>query len=82
MAESQPPDLTKGKHMEARPMTGTVVRTFLERGFGFIKPDGNGPDLFFHFSNAVGVPPVGGKVEFEETDTDKGPAAIAVRQLN
>jgi len=33
--------------------TGTVKRYFDERGFGFLKPDGAGEELFFHVKSFV-----------------------------
>jgi len=29
---------------------GTIKKLIMERGFGFIKPAGGGPDVFFHCS--------------------------------
>lgn len=31
--------------------TGTVARVVTDRGFGFIKPDDGGQDIFFHHSS-------------------------------
>jgi CspA family cold shock protein len=31
-------------------MKGTIKKLVLDRGFGFIKPAGGGPDVFFHCS--------------------------------
>jgi cold shock protein len=48
--------------------TGTVKRYFDERGFGFLKPDGAGEELFFHvksFDDEHVEPHVGDRVEFE-----------------
>jgi CspA family cold shock protein len=52
---------------EGNMATGVVKRYFDERGFGFIKPDGAGEELFFHvksFDEHV-EPHVGDRVEFE-----------------
>jgi len=31
--------------------SGTIVRIVMDRGFGFIKPDEGGSDIFFHHSS-------------------------------
>jgi CspA family cold shock protein len=31
--------------------SGTIVRIVMDRGFGFIKPDDGGADIFFHHSS-------------------------------
>ncbi len=60
---------------------GTVVRVN-DRGFGFIKREGQEKDLFFHANELVGVAfndlREGDIVTFEVTDGPKGPQASKV----
>jgi cold shock protein len=57
-------------------MKGTI-KTLTDRGFGFITPEGEGKDLFFHSSALVGVAfnelNVGDAVEFEAQPDPKNP---------
>jgi CspA family cold shock protein len=56
-----------------------------EKGFGFISPDGGGPDVFVHFSAVVGSGyrdlEDNQRVEFEVTQGQRGPAAVDVRAI-
>ncbi len=65
-------------------LTGKVVRFDEVRGYGFIAPDGGGEDVFVH-ANVLGddkyVFGPGLRVEFEATDSDRGPKAYAVHLL-
>ncbi|TAK03682.1 cold shock domain-containing protein [Patescibacteria group bacterium] len=62
-------------------MLGTIKRV-TDKGFGFITPDGEEKDVFFHMSSLVDVQfdelRVGDKVSFETEDSDKGPRAVNV----
>lgn len=66
--------------------TGTGTCKFFDtsRGFGFIKPDDGGPDLFVHFREVLtadGYLQVGEKVQFDVTEGRKGLEATNVRLL-
>ena len=62
-------------------MKGTI-KTLTDRGYGFIAPESGDDDLFFHANNLLGVEfdrlQVGDEVEFEVTESDKGPNAVDV----
>ncbi|MBI3627816.1 MAG: cold shock domain-containing protein [Candidatus Sungbacteria bacterium] len=60
---------------------GTVARK-TDRGFGFIKVEGQEKDLFFHSKELKGVTfdelQEGDRVTFEVQDSPKGPNAVNV----
>ena len=66
--------------------TGTVERFMDEKGFGFIKPDRGGKDVFVHHSaiNGSGFKSLaqGQRVEFDLVQDPKGPRAENVSPLN
>lgn len=63
-------------------MTGTV-KTVTDKGFGFIKQEGEEKDIFYHENSLEGELTdrklrVGDKVKFEVEQTDKGPNAVKI----
>jgi CspA family cold shock protein len=64
-------------------MQGTIAKVVTEKGFGFIKPEGKGKDLFFHASGMADRPDfdelAAGDVVTYDVDTEKDrPRAINV----
>jgi CspA family cold shock protein len=67
-------------------MSTGIVKWFSdEKGYGFIKPDDGGPDLFAHFSQISGsgfrTLKQDQRVEFEITQGQKGKQASNIRPL-
>jgi CspA family cold shock protein len=64
---------------------GTVKWFSAEKGFGFIKPDGTGEDVFVHFSAIEGqgyrTLEEGMRVEFETQPGKKGLQAANVKKV-
>jgi CspA family cold shock protein len=59
---------------------GKVSFFDMEKGFGFIQPDEEMEDLFFHKSTLSGeVPFENDRVEFKISEGPKGPCAIQVK---
>jgi cold shock protein len=64
-------------------MTGTIRTLRVDKGFGFIKCEA-GQDYFFHqtaiYGEGIADLREGDGVEFEVTDSPKGPRAIDVKR--
>ena len=67
---------------EQERIQGTVRWFSRVKGYGFIQPDGQGKDVFVHFSAIQGEGyrnlDEGQRVEFAVEDTGKGPQAVQV----
>ena len=65
--------------------TGIIAR-LTDKGFGFIKRDGQEKDLFFHSNELVGVTfdelREGDKLSFEVAEGPKGPNAVKVSRVS
>ena len=63
---------------------GTIKR-LTDRGFGFISIEGSDKDIFFHSKELQGVAfedlREGDKVEFEVSESPKGPNAVKVSKI-
>ena len=63
---------------------GTIAR-LMDKGYGFIKVEGEDKDLFFHTNELQGVDfdslKEGDEVEFEVTEGQKGPQAVQVSRV-
>lgn len=59
--------------------TGVVARFMDEKGFGFVKPDAGGKDVFVHHTGIIGTGfkslAPGQRVEYELVQDAKGPRA-------
>lgn len=62
---------------------GEVVNWNKDRGFGFVRPDSGGNDVFLHVAELDGVQPsrirTGVRVEFSTVQGDRGLKAVGVR---
>lgn len=58
---------------------GTVKFFNEEKGFGFIKPDDGGKDVFVHVSGLVDDIKEGDVVTYDVEEGRKGPSAVQVK---
>ncbi|MBI3231514.1 MAG: cold shock domain-containing protein [Candidatus Doudnabacteria bacterium] len=62
-----------------------VIKKKTDRGFGFITPEGQDKDLFFHSNSLVGVTwdelREGDKVTFDTEESPKGMNAVNVKRV-
>ena len=60
---------------------GTINRLMDDRGFGFIKPEGGGPDVFFH-ANSLARPLMFGNLEVgQQVEYEVGQGAGGRRRM-
>ena len=70
--------------MDVAKSRGSIKFFNAQKGFGFIKPDNGGKELFVHISNIEGDAQSlqeGQKVEYLEGEGRKGPEAMEVSIL-
>ncbi len=62
-----------------------IIARLTDKGFGFIKRDGQERDLFFHSNELVNITfdelREGDRVSFEVADSPKGPNAVKVSKV-
>jgi len=66
-------------------MEGTIKSLVRDRGFGFITPDGETQDIFFHRNELQGVNyedlKEGDRMSFEVAEGQKGKNAVKVSRI-
>ena len=66
-------------------MKGVIKSLVSEKSYGFITPEGESKDVFFHASALVGVQfselKIGDLATFEIEQSEKGPRAVNVARI-
>lgn len=64
--------------------TGAIASTNVDKGYGFIRPDGGGDNMFFHVKSLIDCElaelPPGSAVAFDVVGTERGLNAVDVRR--
>ena len=85
VAETWKASMTIGSGAGLNYRNGMIATINVERGFGHIRPDGGGDNLFFHFSSLVDCQisdvQQGTAVSFQTINTDRGLNASDVRMM-
>ncbi len=61
--------------------TGVVKFFNVSKGYGFIKEDGSGAEIFVHASGLIDKINQDDKVSFEVSEGKKGPNAVSVKKI-
>ncbi len=79
------PYLKYYKFFVQRKMTQGTIARIMDKGYGFIKVEGQEKDLFFHSNELQNASfddlQEGDNVEFEVTEGEKGPQAVNVSKV-
>ena len=63
-----------------------IIAGLTDKGFGFIKVEGQEKDIFFHSNELVNAQfdelQKGDKMEFEVEQSDRGPKAVKVSRIS
>ena len=76
--------VSSGPTEDSDTRTGAIANTNVDKGYGFIRPDGGGDNMFFHVKSLIDCELAellpGSAVSFDVIGTDRGPNAVAVRR--
>jgi cold shock CspA family protein/uncharacterized LabA/DUF88 family protein len=73
-----------GQMEDSDTRTGVIANLNVDKGYGFVRPDGGGDNMFFHVKSLIDCELAelspGSAVAFNVIGTDRGPNAVAVRR--